>query len=93
MTVGDRTQQVRKNFGPTEIIRGVDLEIEPAKIHAIIGPNGAGKSTLFNLMTGLHPLTAGQSFSRARRSPRRRLTISPRRVSAAAFRSPTSSNA
>jgi len=55
-----RLSQVRKNFGNTEIIRGVDLDIEPDKIHAIIGPNGAGKSTLFNLMTGLHPLTAGQ---------------------------------
>ena len=50
---------VRKNFGNTEIIRGVDLAIEEARIHAIIGPNGAGKSTLFNLMTGLHPLNAG----------------------------------
>lgn len=59
-------KQVRKNFGPTEIIRGVDLEIEPAKIHAIIGPNGAGKSTLFNLMTGLHPLTEGHVFLKGR---------------------------
>lgn len=50
---------VRKNFGNTEIIRGVDLTIESGKIHAIIGPNGAGKSTLFNLMTGLHPVTRG----------------------------------
>ncbi len=52
-------RDVRKNFGNTEIIRGVDLAIEEARIHAIIGPNGAGKSTLFNLMTGLHPLTSG----------------------------------
>ena len=52
-------RDVRKNFGNTEIIRGVDLAIEEDKIHAIIGPNGAGKSTLFNLMTGLHPLTSG----------------------------------
>lgn len=51
--------EVRKNFGATEIIRGVDLAIETGKIHAVIGPNGAGKSTLFNLMTGLHPVTAG----------------------------------
>ena len=58
--------QVRKNFGVTQIIRGVDLEIEPAKIHAIIGPNGAGKSTLFNLMTGLHPVTAGNIFLKGR---------------------------
>ena len=55
-------RDVRKNFGNTEVIRGVDLEIEPDRIHAIIGPNGAGKSTLFNLMTGLHPLTGGQIY-------------------------------
>ncbi len=61
-----RLAQVRKNFGATEIIRGVDLDIEPGKIHAIIGPNGAGKSTLFNLMTGLHPVTAGSIFLKGR---------------------------
>ena len=61
-----KLDQVRKNFGVTQIIRGVDLEIEPAKIHAIIGPNGAGKSTLFNLMTGLHPVTAGHIFLKGR---------------------------
>lgn len=52
-------REVRKSFGITQIIRGVDLDIEESKIHAIIGPNGAGKSTMFNLMTGLHPLTSG----------------------------------
>jgi len=57
-------RQVRKNFGTTEIIRGVDLAIEEEKIHAVIGPNGAGKSTLFNLMTGLHPVTGGKIFLR-----------------------------
>lgn len=42
-----------KRFGPTEIIRGVDLAIPRGERHAIIGPNGAGKSTLFNLISGL----------------------------------------
>ncbi len=50
---------VRKNFGPTEIIRGVNLEIAEGERHAIIGPNGAGKSTLYNLITGKYPVTAG----------------------------------
>ena len=52
-------KELRKNFGPTEIIRGVELGIETGRIHAIIGPNGAGKSTLFNLITGLHAATFG----------------------------------
>lgn len=47
---------LKKNFGPAEIIRGVSLDIEPGERHAIIGPNGAGKSTLFNLISGgYHP--------------------------------------
>jgi len=52
-------QGVKKSFGKTEIIRGVDLNIEQGERHAIIGPNGAGKSTLFNLITGRFPLTSG----------------------------------
>jgi len=50
---------VHKNFGKTEIIRGVDLAIPAGERHAIIGPNGAGKSTVFNLISGRFPLTSG----------------------------------
>jgi len=50
---------VRKSFGNTEIIRGVDLAIPKGERHAIIGPNGAGKSTLFNLISGRFPLSSG----------------------------------
>lgn len=53
-------KDLRKSFGKTEIIRGVDLVVEKDRIHAIIGPNGAGKSTLYNLVTGLHPVTSGR---------------------------------
>lgn len=44
---------LRKNFGKTEIIRGVDLAVNAGERVAIIGPNGAGKSTLFNLISGV----------------------------------------
>ena len=50
---------LRKNFGPTEIIRGVSLTIPLGERHAMIGPNGAGKSTLFNLISGRLAPTAG----------------------------------
>jgi branched-chain amino acid transport system ATP-binding protein len=43
---------IRKRFGATDVIRGVDLSVETYERHAVIGPNGAGKSTLFNLISG-----------------------------------------
>lgn len=52
-------KDLRKSFGKTEIIRGVDLAIQKGERHAVIGPNGAGKSTLFNLITGRFPCTGG----------------------------------
>jgi len=50
---------LRKSFGPTEIIRGVDLQINKGELHAIIGPNGAGKSTLYNLISGMYKVNDG----------------------------------
>jgi branched-chain amino acid transport system ATP-binding protein len=45
-------RDLRKSFGKTEIIRGVNLAVKAGERVAIIGPNGAGKSTLFNLISG-----------------------------------------
>ena len=49
-----------KNFGKTEIIRGINLQIKQGERVAIIGPNGAGKSTLFNLISGRLENTRGE---------------------------------
>ncbi len=54
-----RLAEVSKNFGATQIIRGVSLNIVRGERHAIIGPNGAGKTTLFNLISGRFPITTG----------------------------------
>ena len=43
---------VRKSFGRTEVLGGVDLAIRRHERLALIGPNGAGKSTLFDLVSG-----------------------------------------
>jgi len=51
---------LRKSFGATEIIRGIDLNVLAGERHAIIGPNGAGKSTLFHLISGQLAPSAGE---------------------------------
>lgn len=53
-------KNVRKQFGSAEIIRGVNLTIQPGERVAIIGPNGAGKSTLFNLISGRFAPSSGE---------------------------------
>lgn len=60
MSAALHLKALRKSFGKTEIIRGVDLTIGKGERHAIIGPNGAGKSTLFNLITGRYPVSSGE---------------------------------
>jgi len=52
-------RDLRKSFGKSEIIRGVNLEVRAGERVAVIGPNGAGKSTLFNLISGRFEATSG----------------------------------
>jgi branched-chain amino acid transport system ATP-binding protein len=52
-------RNLRKSFGKTDIIRGIDLVVNPGERVAIIGPNGAGKSTLFNLISGRFEPSSG----------------------------------
>jgi ABC-type branched-subunit amino acid transport system ATPase component len=53
-------KEIRKNFGKTEIIRGINLAVNAGERIAIIGPNGAGKSTLFNLISGRFGPSSGE---------------------------------
>ena len=46
-------RQLRKKFGHTIALNGVDLQVRPGEIHAFLGPNGAGKTTTLRLLLGL----------------------------------------
>ncbi|HEX9627600.1 MAG TPA: sn-glycerol-3-phosphate import ATP-binding protein UgpC [Acidiferrobacterales bacterium] len=50
---------VRKTYGTTKVIHGVDLEIADGELVVIVGPSGCGKSTLLRMVAGLEVITEG----------------------------------
>ena len=53
-------EQVRKSFGETAVIHGVDVQIQDGEFCVLVGPSGCGKSTLLRMIAGLEEISAGQ---------------------------------
>ena len=71
-----RLEGVKKSFGETEVLKGIDLSIDEGDFVVLLGPSGCGKSTLLRLIAGLESLTDGDILSGGQsvreRSPRDR---------------------
>jgi ABC-2 type transport system ATP-binding protein len=50
---------LRKSYGATEAVKGVDLQVRPGEIFGFLGPNGAGKTTTIKMLVGLLRPSAG----------------------------------
>ena len=57
-----RCENLKKNFGKKEILKGVSLKLTEGDILGFIGPNGAGKTTTIKLILGLQSITSGKVF-------------------------------
>ena len=53
-------RDVRKAFGATQVIHGVDIAIDDGQFVVLVGPSGCGKSTLLRMIAGLENITAGE---------------------------------
>jgi polar amino acid transport system ATP-binding protein len=51
--------EVRKSFGSNEVLKGINLDVEPGEVIAIIGKSGSGKSTLLRCINGLETINDG----------------------------------
>ena len=57
-----RLENVKKNYGPMEVIHGIDLDIASGEFIVFVGPSGCGKSTLLRMVSGLESTTSGKIF-------------------------------
>ena len=64
-------RDVRKAFGSTTVIRGVDVAIGDGEFVVLVGPSGCGKSTLLRMIAGLENITVGRNPHRRARRQRR----------------------
>jgi len=57
-----KAEKLKKSYKSTEILHGVDIEVESSQVVGLLGPNGAGKTTTFYMVCGLVKPTSGQIF-------------------------------
>ena len=54
-----RVAGLRKRFGSSEILKGIDFEVPPQTVLGVMGPSGSGKSTLLRCLNGLETISGG----------------------------------
>ncbi|WKS57005.1 amino acid ABC transporter ATP-binding protein [Corynebacterium accolens] len=55
-------QNVHKSFGQFEVLKGINLEVQPGEVACLLGPSGSGKSTFLRCVNHLDKATAGRLY-------------------------------
>jgi polar amino acid transport system ATP-binding protein len=55
-----RAEGVHKRFGRLEVLKGIDLEVEPGEVMCLLGPSGSGKSTFLRCINHLEKINSGR---------------------------------
>jgi len=55
-----KAEAVHKSYGRLEVLRGIDLEVQPKEVMCMIGPSGSGKSTFLRCINHLEKIDAGR---------------------------------
>lgn len=53
-------RNVKKSYGNTHILKGIDIDIDKGQFLILVGPSGCGKSTLLNMIAGLEDISSGE---------------------------------
>ena len=59
---------VTKQFGTTQVLHGVDIDIADGSFTVLVGPSGCGKSTLLRMIAGLEEISGGEILHRRARA-------------------------
>jgi polar amino acid transport system ATP-binding protein len=55
-----KAEQVRKQFGRLQVLKGIDLEVKPGEVMCVVGPSGSGKSTFLRCINHLEKINGGR---------------------------------
>ena len=58
-----KIENLKKSFGKTEVLKGIDMTVYKNEIISVLGPSGCGKSTLLNIIAGMLMPDGGSAVS------------------------------